>query len=424
MVVVHDQVRRTGAGALRVDAEGVAGTVLFLIARHGCPCEGAVRILVAPHQCKGLHGVVVRHIVLGAGADGHIQPTVVLRHIPDTAAVDAVGVVIGGVVEQAVGIRDLGKTLFRVGGDQQGGAALAGGGIHGHVADDQLILVDAHPADAHGDALLVGCGIILHTVQTDIHRLALVGGGVHLPDAGQKADAAATHTAAEVQLAVILQCVAEQGCVTVVGAGHQQPGLAGPGVDLHQHALGSAAILLGQKESAVVKGIKGGGKHLVVVFVTQTALHQGEGVADGGVAGAHIQPVAVADRRPCVVLTPVTGVVGGILRVSHHRHRAVSQIVHDAVCGFDILFRVGDLLKGLVVLAVKESVAFVKRFQSGQFLPAIGLPDRLRAFRRHRKLHRQSGQHRCCQHAADDTFPVHIVLLIHSAISSKTGKSC
>ena len=32
------------------------------------------------------------------------------------------------------------------------------------------------------------------------------------------------------------------------------------------------------------------------VFVAQTALHQGEGVADGGVAGAHIQPVPVADR--------------------------------------------------------------------------------------------------------------------------------
>ena len=218
MVVVHDQVRRTGAGAFRVDAEGVAGTILFLIACHGCPCEGAVRVLVAPHQCKGLHGVVVRHIVLGAGADGNIQAAVELSHIPDAAAVDAVGVVIGGVVEQAVGIRDLGKALFRVGGDQQGGAALAGGGIHGHVADDQLILVDAHPADAHGDALLVGCGIILHTVQTDIHRLALVGGRVYLPDAGQKADAAATHTAAEVQLAVILQCVAEQGCVTVIGA--------------------------------------------------------------------------------------------------------------------------------------------------------------------------------------------------------------
>ena len=48
-----------------------------------------------------------------------LQAAVELRHIPDAAAVDAVGVVIGGVVEQAVGIRDLGKALFRVGGDQQ-----------------------------------------------------------------------------------------------------------------------------------------------------------------------------------------------------------------------------------------------------------------------------------------------------------------
>jgi len=110
-------------------------------------------------------------------------------------------------------------------------------------------------------------------------------------------------------------------------------------------------------------------------------------------------------------------------RIDATEYGELLPTVDDAVCGFDILFRMGDLFKCLVVLAVKESIAFVKRFQSGQFLPAIGLPDRLRAFRRHQKLHRQSGQHRCCQHAADDTFPVHIVLLIYSAISSKTGKS-
>ena len=116
---------------------------------------GAVRILVAPHQCKGLHGVFVGHIVQGAGADGNIQAVVVLHHIPDAAAVDAVGIAVSRVVEQAFGICDLGKALLRVGGDQQGGTALAGGGVHGHVADDQLVLIDAHATDAGADALLV-----------------------------------------------------------------------------------------------------------------------------------------------------------------------------------------------------------------------------------------------------------------------------
>ena len=42
IIVEHSQVGRAGAGALRVDAKGVAGTVLFLIARHRGPGKGTV----------------------------------------------------------------------------------------------------------------------------------------------------------------------------------------------------------------------------------------------------------------------------------------------------------------------------------------------------------------------------------------------
>ena len=135
VIVKHHQVGCAGTGALRVDAKGVPGTVLFLVTSHRGPGKGAVGIPVATHQCKGLHGVFVGHIVQGAGADGNIQAVVVLHHIPDAAAVDAVGIAVSRVVEQALGICDLGKALLRVGGDQQGGTALAGGGVHGHVAD-------------------------------------------------------------------------------------------------------------------------------------------------------------------------------------------------------------------------------------------------------------------------------------------------
>ena len=124
VIVEHRQVGCAGTGAFRVDAEGVAGTVLFLVASHRGPGEGAVGILVTTHQCKGLHGVVVGHIVLGAGADGNIQAVVVLHHIPDTAAVDAVAVVVGRVVEQGVRICDLSKALLGVGRDQQGALLL------------------------------------------------------------------------------------------------------------------------------------------------------------------------------------------------------------------------------------------------------------------------------------------------------------
>ena len=87
VVVKHHQVGCAGTGALRVDAKGVPGTVLFLVTSHRGPGKGAVGISVATHQCKGLHGVFVGHIVQGAGADGNIQAVVVLHHIPDAAAI-------------------------------------------------------------------------------------------------------------------------------------------------------------------------------------------------------------------------------------------------------------------------------------------------------------------------------------------------
>ena len=411
VIVEHHQVGCAGTGALRVDAKGVPGTVLFLVTSHRGPGKGAVGIPVAAHQCKGLHGVFVGHIVQGAGADGNIQAVVVLHHIPDAAAVDAVGIAVSRVVEQALGICDLGKALLRVGGDQQGGTALAGGGVHGHVADDQLVLIDAHATDAGADALLVGCSVILHTVQACIHDLAFVRLRVHLPHAGQKANAAAAHAAAEVQLAVVLDGIAEQGGVTVEGAGHQHLGLAGLGVDLDQHALGFAAVGFLQEEGAVVEGIKGSLQNPVIELVPQAALHQREGVADGCVAGAHIDPIAVAHSSPCVVLAPVAGIVALSLRVGHHVHCPIAQIVHNAVCRLDVLFRVRELFKRIAVFVVVEGVAVLQGLNRGQIFPGIDLCSSLCTFCRSQKLHRQSGQHSRCQHTADHTFPVHNILL-------------
>ena len=119
--------------------------------------------------------------------------------------------------------------------------------------------------------------------------------------------------------------------MTVEGAGHQHLGLAGLGVDLYQHALGFAAVGFFQEEGAVVEGVEGSLQDPVIELVPQAALHQREGVADGCVAGAHIDPIAVAHSSPCVVLAPVAGIVALSLRVGHHVHCPIAQIVHNAV---------------------------------------------------------------------------------------------
>ena len=199
--------------------------------------------------------------------------------------------------------------------------------------------------------------------------------------------------------------------MTVEGAGHQHLGLAGLGVDLCQHALGLAAVGLFQEEGAVVEGVKGGLQDLVIELVPQAALHQREGVADGCVAGAHIDPIAVAHSGPGVVLATVAGIVALGLRVGHHVHCAIAQIVHNAVCDLDVLFRVRELFKRIAVFVVVEGVAVLQGLHRGQIFPGIDLCSSLCTFCRSQKLHRQSGQHRCCQHTADHTFPVHNILL-------------
>ena len=318
---------------------------------------------------------------------------------------------VGRVVEQGVRICDLSKALLGVGRDQQGGAALAGGAVHGHVADDQLVVVDAHAADAGGDALLIGSTVVSQVVQAGVHDLALVGLRVYLPHAGQAA-VCAHDAAAEVQLAVVLHRIAEQRCIVVERLCHQQPSLAGLGVDLDQHAIGTAAVLLVVgKESAIEHGIKGGLQHFFIILVAQGALHQRQGVAHGRIAGTHIQPIAVPHSGPGVVLAPVAGIVALGLRVGHHVHCAIAQIVHDAVCDLDVLFRVRELFKRIAVFVVVEGVAVLQGLNRGQIFPGIDLCSSLCTLCRSQKLHRQSGQHSRCQHTADHTFPVHNILL-------------
>ena len=344
VAVVHDQVGRAGAGALRVNAEGVAGAVV-LIAHHGGPGEGTVGVFIAAHQREGLHGVVVRGVIGRTGADAHIQMAVVLHHIPDGAAVDAVLIVVSGVVEQVLRVGDLGEALLRVGGDQDVRAALAGGRIHVHVADDQLAVVHAHAADAGGDARPVGRSVIPHVVQARVHGGERIGLRVQLIHTGQAAGAMVPHAAAEVQLAVVLHRVTEQGADAVGVLRHEQLGLAGFGVHLHQNAVAVHAVLLTPEEGAVEHGLQGLFHDVLVELVAQNALHQGQGVAHGGVTGAHIHPVAIALGGPGVALAAVTRIVIGVAFVGYHAYRTVADVIHNAVGLLGGFGGVGNLLE-------------------------------------------------------------------------------
>ena len=214
---------------------------------------------------------------------------------------------------------------------------------------------------------------------------------------------------------MILHRIAEQRRIAVEGLCHQQLGLAGFCVDLDQNALGAAAVLFGVEKAAVEHGIKGCLQHLFVILVAQTALHQGERIAHSRIAGAHIQPVAIADGGPCIVLAAVACVVVFILRVGHNSHRASAQIVHDAVRCFDILFGMGELFKVQTVFVVIEGVFLIDVIHREQVFPHVGGLCSVCALSRSRQLHRCGQQHSCRQNTADDPFPFHdIAPLLHS----------
>ena len=98
--------------------------------------------------------------------------------------------------------------------------------VHVDVADDELAVVDAHAADAGGDAGLVRRAVVLHARETHVDGLILVGLGVDLVDAGQAGAAAGLNAAAEVELAVVDDAVAEERGDPVGGLGHEELELA------------------------------------------------------------------------------------------------------------------------------------------------------------------------------------------------------
>lgn len=111
------------------------------------------------------------------------------------------------------------------------------------------------------------------------------------------------------------------------------------GVDLRQHTAGVAVIGLAGVEMAIVEHIQNGIHLFLLKVMAQHAVHEGQGVAHGIVAGADVDIIAIANGRPGIILPPVA------LTLVKGRHRTVAHIVNDTVHSLQTIVLVGDLLK-------------------------------------------------------------------------------
>ena len=343
IAVINAQIAGRGARALGVDAEGVLRTVgLVADDRRPRPCRGVVPVAgaVAAHDGERAH--IVAHARGGrAGAHGDVETVVILDHLPDAAAVDAVDKVHGRIVTE-IGLRgDLREALGRVVADEQVAA------VNADVADDELAVIDRHAADAGADALFVCLHVLLHVFKPRVDAPEAIVRRVDFIDARQADAAVGGHAAAEIDLILIENGVAEQRRDAVEGVGHDQLDLPGVDVDLDKDAVGNTAVLLTVEKRAVKDGVELGAHDLLVKLVPHDAVHGREGLAHGGVARADIDIVAVGHGRPGVALSAVALTVRSGDRAGHG-NRAIAGIVHDAVRRAGRFVRVRDLAECVV----------------------------------------------------------------------------
>ena len=343
VAVINAHIAGGRARALGVDAEGVLRTVgLVADDRRPLPRAGVIPVAgaVAAHDGERAH--IVAHARGGrAGAHGDVETAVILDHLPDAAAVDAVDKVHGGIVIE-IGLRgDLREALGRVVADEQVAA------VDADVADDELAVIDRHAADAGADALFVCLHVFLHVFKPRVDAPEAVVLRVDFIDARQADAAVGAHAAAEIDLILIENGVAKQRCDIVEGVGHDQLHLAGVHVDLDENAVGDAAVLLTIEERTIINGVELGAHGLLVKLVAHDAVHGREGVAHGGVARADIDIVAVSHGCPGVALAAVALPVGAFDRAGHG-NGAVSGVVDQAVRLAGRLVRVRDLAEGVV----------------------------------------------------------------------------
>ena len=282
----------------------------------------------------------------------------------------------GGIVIQ-IGLRgDLREAIGRVVADEQVAA------VDADVADDKLAFIDRHAADAGADALFVCLHVLLHVFKPRVDALEAVVRRVDFINARQADAAVGGHAAAEIDLILIENGVAEQRRDTVEGVGHDQLHLAGVHVDLDENAVGDAAVLLTIEKRAVKDGVELGAHDLFVKLVAHDAVHGREGLAHGGVARADIDIVAVGHGCPGVALAAVALPVGTFDRAGHG-NSAVSGIVDQAIRRAGRLVRVRDLAEGVI-----SGIVGIRRRR----VAAVGSKCRY-CQTYHHGGHQQQGQH-------------------------------
>ena len=257
---------------------------------------------------------------------------------------------VGGVAEEVF----FGGVLLIRGDLHKGVLAVPGmvggqdvGAVGSHAADDQIAVELGDAPDADADILLVGGVVFLGAGKAGVDLAALIGGGVHLPDAGVAQLGALGHGAAEIQFAVVLHSVAQGAGLAGGGPGHQHLHLPGVDVELHQDAAGVGAVLFAVKEGAVVQRFQLGGHYVLVKGLPQDGVHHVQGLGQGGVVGGDIEGAPIGDGGPGIALAPgaLPLVIGG--------HGAVPQIVHQAVGLLEGGVGVGKFLEQIACAAVR-----------------------------------------------------------------------
>lgn len=322
MVLVDHEV--AGAGTVRAEAEVVRGA-LRLVADEQLVVPAAGRLGRRSEQREGTL------VAVPAGDHGHVHAAIEGDHVPDSAAEDLIGVVVGRVVEQVLLRADDAERILtggRVRGGHDVGAAFGGAVLADH-AGDQLVVNDRQAADAHRHGAVGHLG-------ARVHGLDRVGGRIDLDQVRGR-----LRGGREVQLVVEFDGGAVAGDAHAVHAPDRalhDTHLAGAGVDLEQQAVVLAAV---EEQVAVEQHVDARLQRGVVG--AQLGGHDLERAAHGGVAGADVHPVAVAHGGPGVALAAVVGTLarGGV---------AVRIHVEDAVIRAQRGVRVGDLRGAVPVL--------------------------------------------------------------------------
>ena len=364
IAVVHPHVAAHGV----VDAQAEVVAAGAVVTDDLGPGEAAVLVLVAAIHGKALLvDVAVDGLV---GDHGDVHGAVILDDVPDTAAVEAVGLHNGGQAVKVVLICHTPpgaqtRSGIGAGHDDAAGGTLAVVVVRGQAHID-LVVKHQQAVNAVGHALGV--------VDVVIGDGALVGLGVHLDEGGR----GAAHTG-EIDLALEFKGHAIAGQIVhalqiggIAGEDvgvilqdvplpEDHLGLAGVAVHSHDHGgpLGHGSFVEGVRAEHDLHKICRGPAGVHVLVQLAFLLHGVQGrldvvvidVVGGVIAGADVNVVTGLSHGPGVALTPVLQIAGQNAVHLSGAQRGVGDLVDGvAALGVNTLLQ-GLVADGVVIIA-------------------------------------------------------------------------